>query len=125
MTWSSGFAKNPHATNPNLWEVVDGGGQQLVKFDHSGSTILDGTPVEYVDADGDGWAEEVRPAAAFLRYVARAGLDPAAPSETVDALHELVARSLFDLRDAIGDDRDRALRHLRVKIDRFGSGDAE
>lgn len=122
MTWLSGFAKDPRATDPDLWYVVDRDDQHLAKFDHSGSSILDGTPVEYVDDDGDGWAEKIKPAPAFLRYVARSGLDAAAPGDAVDRLHGLIATSLFDARHATGGGRERALRRLRVRIDRFEEG---
>lgn len=125
MTWMHGYASNPKEQSdpseppPRIWFVIDSNDQRMVKFDHSAFDFLNGTPVKYVDDDGDGFADDVQVDDAMLRYVTRAGLAPDAPAETHAALHEMIAKSLYDARLATGDDRDKALRRLRAQIDRF------
>lgn len=102
----------------DIWTIRDVNNQILAKFDHSGSTILDGALVDYIDADNDGIAESVTPATAVRRYLDRAaGAGDLAPHLHADILERITGELLAAAAEA-GHARRNRLRRLRTAIDR-------
>lgn len=102
------------------WQIVDDNDGELARFDHRiFKDIRDGATVTYIDADGDGIAEKVQPAAAITRYIERV-----APAETLDEEQETqllltILTELHEAREEAGSERQKRLRRLRATLDRY------
>ena len=104
----------------NWWEIVDGSGNQAARFDHQlFPNIRDGATVTYVDADGDGIAENVQPAAAVTRYMARATQTAPLDDEIQAQILDGIMIELAAAANEPADGRQKRLRRLQAKRDRL------
>jgi hypothetical protein len=103
-----------------FWNIVADGGATRARFDHRQfPNIRNGARVTYTDANGDGIAENVQPAAAVARLVARnaqaGALNPAGQTR----LREFIMKELGATTSETGAVRQNRLRRLRAAVDKF------
>lgn len=109
------------ASDPIFWTILADGGAVLASFDHRlFNTIQNGATVTFTDADGDGIAENVQPAATVTRYIARAAQSGPLDDDQQAEVLETIMTALKTASGATGAERQKHLRRLRSAIDNFG-----
>lgn len=102
------------------WNITDDSGTRRARFDHRQfPNIRNGARVTYTDADGDGRAENVQPAAAVERYVARNAQAGALSAARETQLRETIMDELRAAATETGALRQNRLRRLRAAVDKF------
>lgn len=114
----------PVGTATNLgtrwWAIQDDAGNAVARFDHNlFPHILNGARVSFTDVDGDGIAENVQPATAVNRYMARISKLDDLGEPQKDALFDTIMAELLAARTEVGRDRQARLRRLRASVDRL------
>jgi hypothetical protein len=108
------------ASDPIWWTILDEGGTELASFDHRlFNTIQNGATVTFTDADGDGIAENVQPAATVTRYIARATQGGALNDDQQAQVLYTIMTALQTASGATGAERQQHLRRLRMALDTF------
>ncbi len=105
---------------PRFWEILSDSGNQMARFDHGRfSDIRNGARVRFSDVDANGIAQNVQPASAVARYVARNAQAGAPGSAARTRLHGLIMDALGAAATEKGSVRQNRLRRLRAAIDRL------
>ena len=102
------------------WQIVDNGDGELARFDHRKfDKIRNGATVTFTDDDGDGIAENVQPAAAIARYLARVAPAGALDDEKEEQVLLTIMVELHKAHAEAGAERQKRLRRLRATLNRF------
>lgn len=111
-----------HDIGTNWWEILNGAGAQAARFDHDlpqNKNIRNRASVTYIDADGDGIAEVVQPAASVARYMERAAQAGLLSEEQRSQAFDKIIAELNEAAVEESVERQKRLRRLRSAIDRL------